>query len=250
MDNLLKDKSKDLAINIAKKIVGDSLQSLPDINLSKKIEKPKMRDKFENAVNDCKSKVDEQLNIAIQEGTQIVEDLKSNLNDLGTQMGQLVVGTAQFSSRIAMIPPAIISATPMGPGISANMIPPMLQDLKAEGDMLSKTYDDSFSNRNKLRLDSLAVAIPGLAPILTLHDTTTSTVKPLIMLVGASCDGEASSTPNVESPISYDYDASECSSYIPIAEGDEETPTVDNCSNFSAIFDGDGVSCNNCKNYR
>lgn len=260
MENLLKDKVDELAKKLAEEITKRAQQAMPDLSavkdMANKIKKTKVKEKFENAVSECRERAEQQVTQAIADGTQIVESYKSDLNSLGSSLGQLVVGTAQFAARIAMIPPAIISATPMGPGVSANLVAPMLQDLKAEGDILSKVYDDTFNYRNKVRLDQLASAVPALNAILTVHDSTAALVKPLITMVGASCDGEVSNVPEVEPPISYDYKATECDTWDYKYElGKDQDiediePTVDNCKFFSAIFEANGVNCNNCKNYR
>lgn len=255
MKNLIKSLVNDLSKEIAKKRVKDSQMDSPKADESKvKLESQKK--KLTKAKEEFDKKTEESINEAIKDGSRYLEETKSDLNDYGTTLGILSVGTVQFSSRLAMIPPAIISATPMGPGISANLIPPMTQDLKAEGDILSKHYDDLASKRSKLQLDSLSQFIPGLGSVLSITDSIMSTSKPLITLVGASCGDIEGSIPDIKPPFEITYKAEDCSSFTPINGNIDPDGNLvggvysaSNCSRFSSM-NGDKVDCTNCKNFR
>lgn len=237
------------------------------------------RDKVTTAINAGKDKAVAAINNVEEQCKQALEEVKADLSDLGTAAGLLLTGTAEFLSRIAMVPPAIISATPMGPGVSANLVPPMLKDLMAEGNQLSKQYDDCTSKMSKLGLERLSSigrsraasdllsnpdlkadfsVISQVTPIIT---SAMSTAMPFILAVGASVGGSSGSEPEVEAPISIDYKATDCSNFAyinaPSTPDDPGDISVGNCLNFLAMIEKeneDGTdatekSCNNCKNY-
>lgn len=236
------------------------------------------REKISSAIESGKQKAIDAINNVGEQCKQALEEVKADLSDLGTAAGLLTVGTLDFLSRIAMVPPAIISATPMGPGVSTNLVPPMLKDLMAEGNQLSKQYDDCTSKMNKLGLERLAsigksrsssdllgsVSI-NFGVISSISSSfispAMSAAKPLILAVGASVGGESGSEPEVEAPISIDYKATDCSNFAyinaPSTPDDPGDISVGNCLNFLAMIEkenADGTdatekSCNNCKNY-
>lgn len=233
--------------------------------------KEEARNKISSAIESGKKKAQDAIKNAKEQCKQAIEDITSDLNDLGTSAGLLVTGSAEFVSRVAMVPPAIISTTPMGPGVSPQLAPPMLKDLMAEGNQLSKQYDDCTSKMSKLGLDRLAslgrsrasgltslIDFGPISSISSVVDTAMSTAKPLILATGASVGGDSGTEPEVEAPISIEYYADECSnfSYIlaPSNPGDPGDISASNCLNFLAMITEEGknpeISCNNCKNYK
>lgn len=255
MENLIESVIDEASKEITKEIMKMSQSQLPDIDVSK-VKLESQREKLNKSIDSFKSSTESALDDIVKDGSRCLESTKSDLKEYGTSLGLLTVGTAQFASRIAMVPPAIISATPVGPGVSASMIPPMLQDLKAEGDQLSKHYDDVECKRKKLNLDLLSY-IPTVGGILSITDSTLALAKPLILMVGASVGKESGSLPEVDPPISIEYSADECLSFSPI-DGyyDDEGNLIggdvsaSNCSNFSSMSDDLTPNCNNCKNFR
>jgi hypothetical protein len=255
MNNPLNSLIDKASKEIAKEMIKSIQLPIPDIDLSK-IKNDNQKERLKESINEFSSKSNDMMNEAIKDGSEFIEGLKSDLSDYGSSLGLLTVGTAQFSARIAMIPPAIISATPVGPGVSTNLITPMLQDLKAEGDQLSKVYDDSESKRKKLRLDSLSY-IPLVGSIISIANPILSSSKPLILMVGSSVGEDSGSIPDVTPPITIENDPKDCLLFSPINGqfvGDELVGgeiTAMNCSNFSRMIgDDDTPNCNNCKNFR
>lgn len=266
--------------------IEDQLQSMKD-NIAESANKEKIEQALENKVSEARAAIESKAEAAIGSVTDKIEGLtqdyilqaqqkldevKSDISELGTSCGLLTTSTATFASRIAMIPPAIISATPLGPGVSANMIAPMLQQLKSDGDNLSKVYDTCNSKISKLGLKTLARNIPIVSSIMTVVDTAMGIAEKFIPLTGSSINkitttivesatGEIESLvedveetvgqmANIVASISYDYSPSDCTnfSYIvspPDPEYPEDYITADNCSNFSPLqveyeYDSDG----------
>lgn len=257
MDNILSSLVDEISEEIVKKRVQDSQQEIED--KSEEITNENAKEKYKQAISDAKEKAKEAVDSAIDEANEqageFIRQVKSDLNDLGTSAGLLAVGTAQFAARIAMIPPAIISATPLGPGVSAQLVPPMLQDLKAEGDQLSRVYDECNYKMNKLGLTALVGSIPSISGVISLIKTTQSVAKPLIAMIGSNVDDMTGSLPEVDIPITITYEAEDCTNFSYIILPDPEDPSsgdisAENCSNFEPMTDQDStVSCNNCKKY-
>lgn len=326
MQNLLESFKDEFAKQITQKITEftndvrideylGKMQEMKD-NIPNSPDKEKIAAKLENSVSDAKKAVKDKVNAtignaaakiegltneAVQQAQQKIEEVKSDIMDLGTSCGHLITSTAQFAARIAMIPPAIIVATPMGPGVATNLIPPMLQQIKCDGDNLSKTYDRCNCLINKLGLKILMRNIPIIGSVMGVIDTAMGIAESFIPLTGSpvtiittkiveSASGaiediaeealdKVGQIANIESPISFNYSASGCSSFSYIvAPPDPETDPGDvsagNCSRFETLQveylkdeDGNPVidengnlvedpnavytpDCNNCKNYK
>lgn len=221
--------------------------------------KKSMTEGINKAVEDQKNAIKN----AVSNNIQGFKEIKSDLTDLGTCAGLLTVGSAEFATRIALVPPAIISATPMGPGVSAQLVPPLIKSLKGEGDNLSKVYDDCSSKMDKLGLNDVlsesssrsaskfGIDISPISTILSVVGGAMSLAKPLILMVGSSVGGESGTPPEVEPPISIEYNAEDCSNFIYITPPiDPETPgdiSPENCNKFTPMTEGSERKCDNCK---
>lgn len=234
-----------------------------------KKKRDEIKNKMSNSIESGKQKAIDSINNAKEQCKQAIEEVTADLNDLGTSAGLLTVGSVDFLSRIAMVPPAIISTTPMGPGVSPSLIPPMLKDLMAEGNQLSKQYDDCTSKMNKLGLDRLAglgksrassdllnnvnINFGAISSITSIVQNAMSVAKPLILATGASVGGDTGEEPSVESPIEIEYNARDCTNFLSnIIDPDADLNvdiTAEDCLNFIEMISGNGTACNNCKNY-
>lgn len=234
-----------------------------------KKKRDEIKNKMSNSIESGKQKAIDSINNAKEQCKQAIEEVTADLNDLGTSAGLLTVGSVDFLSRISMVPPAIISTTPMGPGVSPSLIPPMLKDLKAEGNQLSKQYDDCTSKMNKLGLDRLAglgksrassdllnnvnINFGAISSITSIVQNAKSVAKPLILATGASVGGDTGEEPSVESPIEIEYNARDCTNFLSnIIDPDADLNvdiTAEDCLNFIEMISGNGTACNNCKNY-
>lgn len=287
MQNLLESFKEEFAKQITKKITEftndvrideylGKMQEMKD-NIPNSPDKEKIAAKLENSVSDAKkaakdkvnatignaaTKIEGLTNEAVQQAQQKIEEVKSDIMDLGTSCGHLITSTAQFAARIAMIPPGIIVTTPMGPGVATNLIPPMLQQIKCDGDNLSKTYDRCNCLINKLGLRILMRNIPIIGSVMGVIDTAMGIAESFIPLTGSpvtiittkiveSASGaiediaeealdKVGQIANIEPPISFNYSASGCSSFSYIvAPPDPETDPGDvsagNCSRFETL---------------
>lgn len=256
MKNLLSALSVKAAQAIIQKKYQDSLPEFKDE--SDKIKDPKAKEKYkkalDNAKEDMKKRGEEMLDRANEKLGQMYNQMIEDFNELGTDLGHLSVGTAMFTSRVAMVPPALISVTPMGPGVSAQLAPPMLQQLKAEGDSLSAVYDRVDAKVSKLGLKGLVNSIPIVGSVMTIVETTQAVAKPLITIVGANVGDiiEDLPVPEIEIPIPIpDLSAASCSNFSPKDLNDLTNVSASNCKKFVALNENDPtVKCNNCKNYK
>lgn len=257
MKNLLSSVIDKAAEEIISKQYKDALPEFTDE--SDKIKDPECRkeykEAFDKAKEDMEKRGQEMLDSANERVGATIRQVKTDLRDLGTSLGYLSVGTAQFAARIAMVPPAIISVVPLGIGVSAQLVPPLLQQLKAEGDNLSAVYDEVNSKIEKLGLKALVGSIPVVGSIMSIVDTTQAIAKPLISLVGADVSDIVGSLPEVDLPIPVpELSASSCTNFtyiVPPVSGEGGDISATNCSRFVALNEGDStVKCNNCKNYK
>lgn len=253
MKNLLSSLSSKVAKEIIKKKYQDSLPDFKDE--SEKIKNLKAREKYKEALNnakeDMKKRGEDMLDPMNENLGGAVRQIESDINELGIDLGHLTIGTAMFSSRVAMVPPALISVTPMGPGVSAQLAPPLIQQLKAEGDNLSAVYDRVDTKVNKLGLKSMIGSVPGVSEIMGIVNTTQSVAKPFIALVGADVGDLAGNIPTPELPIPVpELDAVTCSKFSP-KDLDISNITASNCENFDPLNSEDkSIKCSNCKNYK
>ena len=239
-----------------------------------KKKKPKIGEKLEKAADEAKEAGKKAIEDAMKEGSEYMESIKKDFAEIGLNVGELKTTTMQFPARVAMVPPSMIVATPMGPGCSTQLSFPLLQQLKAEGDALGTSYDKVASSFAKLGIDlppgftlpdGGSITIPGLdldteklyeqsadeikdlinsgaktlmAPILTPIGTVASV---MVKLVGGSCGGSSGSMPEVESPMDTpEYSAEECTSfsyivYPPNPEIDPGDISAGNCASFEAM---------------
>lgn len=240
-----------------------------------KKKKPNIGEKLEKAVDKAKDAGKKAIEDAMKEGSEYMESIKKDFAEIGLNVGELKTTTMQFPARVAMVPPSMIVATPMGPGCSTQLSFPLLQQLKAEGDALGTSYDKVASSFGKLGIDlppgftlpsGGSITIPGLdlldteklyeqsadelkelintgaktlmAPILTPIGTVASV---MVKLVGGSCGGSSGSMPEVESPMETpEYSAENCDNFVYIVP--PENPELDpgdisagNCSGFEAM---------------
>lgn len=291
MDNLLKDLvekavetiiqanlSKCLPTVPGKDEVAGGMNEMFDNNKPKRPEgisdekweeyERKMKEKRNKLVKETGESLDEfkktqedSIKDAAKNNLNAVQEIKHDLDDLGTSAGLLIVGTAEFLSRVAMIPPAIISTTPVGPGVSPQLMPPMIKDLKAEGDNLSKIYDNCSSIMNKLGLENLENSLSSeeridfgpVSSVVKVVKSAMSTAKPFILAVGASVGDESGSEPEVDPPIEISYNARDCSNFnyiVQPGEGQEGDISPSNCSRFEVLNEGNSdSSCDNCKHF-
>lgn len=258
MDNMFSENSP-------KRPEGISDEKWEEYQQKMKEKRDKAKEEAKELVNNAEKEAEAAIKDAASRGKQAMEEIMGDLSDLGIYSGMLIVATADFLVRIALVPVAIISATPLGPGIASQMIPTLLKQLKAEGDNLSKIYDECSNKMSKLGLEdivesssktraSVPIDISPINSVLSIVKGAQSTAKPLILAVGASVGGDTGTTPDVEPPITIDYSAKDCTNFsyivppsIPEEEGDI---SPENCSRFEAMSDQDStVSCNNCKHF-
>jgi len=147
------------------------------------------------------------------------------LNELGSAYSLLAIGTVSLVTRIAGSVAGIISITPVGPGISPNLLLPLLQQLKGEGDNLSKVFDEVNTKLEETKpfLDYLknpetGEENPAVSAIITTITGTLATTKIACLAVGSPCDGEDAEMPNPDTPQAEEYKASDCENY----EADDE----------------------------
>lgn len=256
MKNLLSALSAKAAQAIIQKKYQDSLPEFEDE--SDKIKDPEVKKKYKETLNnareDMKKRGEEMLDKANEKLGQMYIQMIEDFNELGTDLGHLSVGTAMFTSRVAMVPPALISVTPMGPGVSAQLAPPMLQQLKAEGDNLSAVYDRIDARVSKLGLKGLVNSVPIIGSVMSIVETTQAVAKPLITIVGANVGDIVGDIPmpEIEMPIPIpDLSAANCSNFSPKDLGNLMDVSASNCKKFVALNESDPIiKCNNCKNYK
>lgn len=287
MQNLLQSFKDELAKQIVSKVtefttdpriedLSGRIQEVKD-QIPDSPDKDKIADKLESKIKEAKDAVKTKVDAAIgnaatkiegltqeakEQAQQKIEEVKGDIMDLGTSCGHLITSTAQFAARIAMIPPAIIVTVPMGIGVAPQMIPPMLQQLKCDGDNLSKTYDRCNCLISKLGLNILMRNLPLVGSVMGVVNTAMGLAEKFIPLTGSpvtvlttkiveSASGVVESVAeealdkvgeiaNIESPISISYSANKCSnfSYIISPPDPEEDPgdiSAGNCSRFTPL---------------
>jgi len=183
---------------------------------------------------------------------QIEKEAKKKFGNLKTNVVLLFNNSSAFVSRIALIAPAIISTTPVGPGVSANMIPAMVEQLKSDGENLGKAYDDTENALDDLK--TMCDGVGGVEAIDTLNNAVSillGVVAPLLAMVGISRGGQEASEPSVEPPINIENKPTDCDNY----EGEYKSyntqlRTAENCTAYEELLEGKGRSCNNCKKFK
>lgn len=290
MTNLLESVIDSGGESIIQCNIINSLPDLPDSNKRKEDvkevyqdEPDKMNDESKEIQDDLEDEFDEQLDEAQTQMEDTVKNAKDNckdaldnigsdLSDLGVAAGCLVIATAEFLVRLALIPVAIIGVAPLGPAILSNLIPPMIKDLKAEGDNLSKIYDDCNSRMNKLGLNRLSemgrsrasglTSLVDFGPINTIISIVggaQATAKPFILAVGSDCGGDKGKSmaeiqggmdlSNVNEAVdryNKHTTASNCENYSSIGIGN---PSASNCTNYNPIDSSQSRDCKNCIRY-
>ena len=166
---------------------------------------------------------------------ELIKKTQARLKKFGSAMSLLIDGVKSLSVRLATIPAAIISATPVGPGVSPNLVLPLLQQLKGEGDNLSKVYDDAKAAWDELGLEDMDLGEEEkgyVAGVLATITAAFGIAKTACMLVGSGVDGIEATLPEIEIPIDTpEYKASDCVNYI--SSGSESEKECKYCTKFS-----------------
>lgn len=165
---------------------------------------------------------------------ELIKKTQARLKKFGSAMSLLIDGVKSLSIRLATIPAAIISATPVGPGVSPNLVLPLLQQLKGEGDNLSKVYDDAKAAWDELGLEDMDLGEENgyVAEVLATITTAFGIAKTACMLVGSGVDGIEAVMPEIEIPIDIpEYKASDCANYA--SSGSESEKECKYCTKFS-----------------
>ena len=210
---------------------------------------------MDQELKDELSGLEEQANEAFTgQRDELMKGLEVKWTALNSALTLTVNSCLQLGTRLALVPAAIISTTPVGPGVAVNAIPQAIAQLKNDGEVAGKAYDDT-----KNALSDLVGSVSG-GMVGTLKDTVLGllgTAATLLAVVGISKDGVPAENPKVESPIEVpEYKASECANFDPI--NPETQPGTDiikdisceNCKNYEALVADSERSCNNCKNYK
>ena len=221
LDKLLEIITKPI-IDIMDKTFGDAIKKIEEL-------KEKGVELKENANIE---KLKEQQQKAKEE---LIKKTQARLKKFGSAMSLLIDGVKSLSVRLATIPAAIISATPVGPGVSPNLVLPLLQQLKGEGDNLSKVYDDAKAAWDELGLEDMDLGEEEkgyVAGVLATITAAFGIAKTACMLVGSGVDGIEAALPEIEIPIDIpEYKASDCANYI--SSGSEPEKECKYCTKFS-----------------
>lgn len=251
MQNVIKGVTNKASQEIAEYTTRELLPPSIDLNQTKDIKYPDMQDLYKATSKELDNKKEEMVKRAMSAGSNFVEGIKSDLNDLGVNAGHLITGTAQFAARLAIFPASIISVCTIGVGVAPNLLMPLIQQLKSEGDNLSATYDKMNTSINKLGLKRIQGKVPSIAGLLAPVTAAMAVAKPLIKMVGASVNDESGDSVDIEPPIEINLSASDCSNFT--YKNTSSGVSWSNCASFSPIIaqgqDGYEGSCNNCSRY-
>lgn len=244
--NILKSLIDEASSKITEEIktVNDKFE-----DLSNKIENATAKEKYVAAIEERKSSLKEW-------ESSMIKSFKVKLSNLGIKLGLLQEATSEFASRLASIPSAVICTTPAGPGVSTNLIPILIKQLKGEGDNLAAIISDVKVLSLDIGLDNFT-NVSGISSIISTKDTIVNIATTACKVVGSSVDDIEGDVVSVDSPdLEITYEASSCSNYIyvnaeEVPEEEYPTPDASNCKSFKAIDSSiSEYSCNNCKYYR
>lgn len=225
------------------KEIADNL--LPSVDIKDKFRdwdslSPELKDEFLEDEETINSNIEDQKE-------QVIKGMEPKWNNLSSSLNLLVNSSTQFVTRLAMVPTAIISTTPVGPGVAAGAIPQAIAQLKSDGETVGKAYDDT-----KNSLSEILGGYSGDSTIITDLKTTISTLLGTaaiaLAVVGISKDGVEAQEPEVQSPVALpEYKAGDCKNYREIEQ--EDPVECENCENYNALNPSGTRACNNCTRY-
>lgn len=144
----------------------------------------------------------------------MVEALGPGIKALVSKAKLLAMGTKDFVTRLLSIPMAIISATPTGPGVSINLILPLIKQLQGEARNLAQVYDELDSALESLRVKELSETNAAINAAYTTIKIEMGVAATLCAAVGVPCGDEQNvEEPEVNSPMS--AEAKDCDNYSP-----------------------------------
>ena len=184
--------------------------------------------------------------------------LGPGIKDLTSKLVLLTTGAIDFATRLATVPLAIISVTPSGPGVSVNLILPLIKELQGEARNLSKTYDETKSTVEALKIPELAEENGAINTIYKAIQAELVTVKTMILLVGVKCDGDEGGDTSAyeKSPIEPEpYSADDCVNFEAKDDPGSDVRIAKNCKNFAYIggrgrIEQSDITCSNCTHFK
>lgn len=171
-------------------------------------------------------------------GDSMTKALEPGIKTLVSKAKLLATGTKDLVTRILSIPMAIISATPTGPGISINLILPLVKQLQGEARNLAQVYDELDSSLESLRIKELSETNKAIGGAYTTIKIEMGVASALCAAVGVPCgENQEVEEPEVNSPMS--AEAKDCKNYTPDS-GHTNTNTYpkspEYCTNFEGIM--------------
>ena len=139
--------------------------------------------------------------------------LEGNIKDLASKLRLLIEGSADFTTRLLSVPMAIMSVTPVGPGVSPNLILPLIMELRGEAKNLAAIYDEA-----ETALDAVVPDDTGNQTI----DNSKKGIKTLMKsaavlcaLVGVKCGKEEAKDTSAYEKSPMSTEAKDCEKYTP-----------------------------------
>lgn len=210
----LLSEAKDLVVEeIAKQLAENLYPQIPDLDLSQLPSNTKSKGIIEQAIEDRKKQVEDM-------AKKLVDELENRYKKLETNFDLLVEQAKQLLPRMIAYIADMVGTCAVGPTLNVNKIPAALNQIKGDGEVLGKAYNDTETSFKDLLMGLDANKLGGaVGSIVGIISGSLAIVAPLLAVFGVERGGCKSNTPDFKPPIDPpEWKAEDCQNYIPDAE--------------------------------
>lgn len=198
---------------IAKQLAENMYPQIPSLDFSKLPANTKSQGIIEKAIEDRKQQVEDMAN-------GLKGEIENRYKKLETNFDLLVEQAKQLLPRMISYIADMIGTCPVGPTLNINKIPTILGQLKSDGEVLGKAYNDTETSFKDLLMGMEADQLGGtVGQALGIITGSLAVAAPLLAVFGVERGGCTSNIPNINPPMDPpEYLASDCQNYIPDSE--------------------------------
>jgi len=210
----LLSEAKDLVVEeIAKQLAENLYPQIPNLDFSQLPSNTKSKEIIEKAVEDRKKQVEE-----MAEGLK--EEVENRYKKLETNFDLMVEQAKQLLPRMIAYISDMVGTCAVGPTLNINKIPAALNQIKGDGEVVGKAYNDTETSFKDLLMgldaSKLGEAVGSIVGIIS---GALAVAAPLLAVFGVERGGCTANIPDFKPPIDPpEYLAEDCQNYIADSE--------------------------------
>jgi len=207
----LLSEAKGLVVEeIAKQLAENLYPQIPDLDFSQLPSNTKSKEIIEKAIEDRKKQIEE-----MAEGLK--GEIENRYKKLETNFDLMVEQAKQLLPRMIAYITDMVGTCAVGPTLNINKIPAALNQLKGDGEIIGKAYNDTETSFKDLLMGLDASKLGGaVGSIVGIISGALAVAAPLLAVFGVERGGCTANIPDFKPPMDPpEYKAEECDNYTP-----------------------------------